>query len=357
MIPAVLALSWLASQNDLVVQETGGRVVLEVERCAPSGDWKSETELGGFSGASYYTWRGPDLFGAPGRGVLSYAFTVGKAGVYHLRIQNRHDDADSTLHNDCFTRMDGGEWIKTYSSERGRWTWNTNHEDGEVKQPARYVLGPGVHVLEISGRSSRFSIDRLHLYRDGTAAEEAPAPSPTLLEAMAGPGPYGRAASHAAKLRAGKDLGRVLAALRKQADGDDGERMLQSFSRYAEARLEDARALREGDPAAAVGALEALARAFDGDEIGEKAEREADALRREPRVQTELKAEARWRLLEEGKSRLRPWQGRRDVRSEGFRRLNAAALAALRAQAEQLQKSFPETAAAGKAREFLKELR
>lgn len=335
MIAAAVVL--LALQNDAIVQETGGRIVVEVERCAPSGDWKSETALGGFSGSAYYTWRGPDLFGAPGRGVLSYSFVASKAGVYHLRIQNRHDDADATLHNDCFTRMDGGEWIKTFSSERGRWTWGTNHEDGKSKGPARYTLAAGVHLLEISGRSSRFSIDRIHLFREGTPEAVTLAPSPTVLEAMAGPAPYGKMAPQAAKLRAGRELGRVLAALRAKADGEDAERMLQALTRYASARLEEALALEGPDPAAAVRSLERMGREFEGDEIGARAAEAAGRLRRDPKVQTEIKAEARWRLIEEGRTRLKADE--------------------LRAPCEQLLRAFPGTVAAAKARDFLKELR
>lgn len=326
----------LALQNDLIVQETGGRVVIEVERCAPSGDWKSETAMEGHAGASYYTWRGPDLFGAPGRGVLSYAFTVGKAGVYHLRIRNRHDDADSTLHNDCFTRMDGGEWVKTYSSTRGQWTWNTNHESVETKAPARYSLSAGIHTLEICGRSSRFTIDRIQLYRDGLPEEASPPSSPTVLEAMAGPGPYGR---HAPKLRSGKDLGRLLASLRSKPDGEEGERMALSLSRFAALRLEEALALESSDPAAAVRGLEELAKAFDGDEAGAKAGEAAERLRRDPKVQREIKADARWRMIEEARAR----QPRR--------------LEPLRLPCEQLIRAYPDTVAAAKARELLKELR
>ena len=330
------ALCWLLAQTDTVLQETGGRVVIEVERCAPSGEWRSETSLGGYAGASYYTWRGPDLFGSPGRGVLSYPFTVGKAGVYHLRIRNRHDDADSMLHNDCFTRLDGGPWIKTYSSQRGEWTWNTNHEHGEAKGPAKFALSAGPHVLEISGRSSRFSIDRLQLVRDGAPEEASPAASPTVLEAMAGPGPYGR---HAAKLRAGRDLGRLLAALRAKPEGGEGERILQALSRFAAARLDDARAMESADPAAAVRALDLVSKDFDGDETGAKAAEAADRLRKDPKVQTELQAEARWRAIEEARARHR---GRLD---------------ALRGPCEQLIRSFPGTVAAAKARELLKEIR
>lgn len=351
-----LVVTFLASQTDSVFQETGGKVVIEVERAAPTGDWKSETALAGYAGTGYYTWRGPDLFGAPGRGILSYSFTVSSPGLYQLKIRNRHDDPDSTLHNDCFTRMDGGEWLKTFSSQRGEWTWGANHEDGEMKGPARYILANGPHVLQISGRSSAFSIDRIALVRDGAVLEIEPRESPTLFEAMAGPGPYESVAPLAAKLRLGKDLGGVLRALRERKE-EEAHRMLESLSRFGAAQVGEAQAMKDSDPVGAVRTLEKIAQQFDGDEIGGQARREAETLRREPRVQAELKAEARWKAIEEGRARLRPHNGRRDPKADGFRRLNAAAIENLVAQCRQLLKAFPETLAAGRAEKFLKEFR
>jgi hypothetical protein len=358
MTAGAALLACLVAQTDAVYVEAAGRVVIEVERAAPTGDWKSETAMGGHSGAAYFTWRGPDLFGAPGRGVLSYPFSVASAGRYLLRIRNRHDAADATLHNDCFTRMDDGEWIKTFSSQRGAWTWGTNHEDGETKGPASYVLAAGVHVLQISGRSSDFSIDRVLLTREGgqEPSDAELKESSTLFETLAGPGPYGAVAGLAGRLRAGRDPGSVLRELRSRKE-PEARRMLESLSRYAEAQLQGARTLKDADPAGAVRALETIGRQFAGDDVGQEAEREAEAMRREPRVQEELKAEARWRAIEEARGRLKPHNGRRDPRSEGFRRLNAAALEALAAQCRQLAKAFPETLAAGRAEALLHDLR
>jgi hypothetical protein len=159
-----------ARAQEPVYQESGGIVVVEIESAAVAGSWAKETSLSGFTGSSYYTWRGPDLFGSPGSGVLRYRFQVGASGTYSFRIHNRHDFADSTLENDCFTRMDGGAWVKTFSGTRGQWTWATNHEfSHDSKPPAQYTLTAGEHVLEFSGRSAGFSIDRFHLYLSSVA--------------------------------------------------------------------------------------------------------------------------------------------------------------------------------------------
>ena len=151
-----------------VFEEAGGVVVIEVESCRPQGDWKPEKDLKGFTGKGYYTWRGGNLFRTRGKGTLLYPVRVAEDGKYHLAIHNRHDFHDSTEQNDCWTRIDEEKWLKTFSSKRGQWTWHTRHEHSHSKKiPAFYELKAGLHVLQISGRSKGFSIDRIHLYRDG----------------------------------------------------------------------------------------------------------------------------------------------------------------------------------------------
>jgi hypothetical protein len=179
-MPMTRTLAWISLFAALVWPDTGqaqdvfvaqdGLLVVEVESAPAAGDWTPETDLTGFTGDSYYTWTGPDLFNSPGSGVLSYRFRVDQAGTYNYRLHNRHDFADSTEENDCFTRIDGGAWVKTFSHTRGRWTWATNHEfSHDDKPPAEYVLAAGEHVIELSGRSHGFSIDRFHLYLDAVA--------------------------------------------------------------------------------------------------------------------------------------------------------------------------------------------
>ncbi|MEM9380985.1 MAG: hypothetical protein AAGB93_13620 [Planctomycetota bacterium] len=145
-----------------------GLIVVELESGDAAGNWAEETTLTGFTGASYLRWTGPNLFNTPGTDVFGFDLWVEDAGRYHFRIHNRHDDPDSTMSNDVWVRMDGGDWVKVFSSTRGVWTWTTRHEfDASTKPLAEYTLTRGNHRIEFSGRSNDFSIDRFHLYDDG----------------------------------------------------------------------------------------------------------------------------------------------------------------------------------------------
>ncbi len=175
LLAFVLAVPSAGPKGLPIFQERDGRVVIEVESHPPVGAWRPERNMNGYTGAGYYTWRGPNLFRSPGQAPLVYAFEIKTPGTYQLRIRNRHDFHDSTEQNDCFTRLDGGPWIKTFSSKRGEWTFRSNHEHNHHKKPnASYDLKAGRHILQISGRSQGFSIDRIHLYRGGGRGAENP---------------------------------------------------------------------------------------------------------------------------------------------------------------------------------------
>ncbi|MEL6714228.1 MAG: hypothetical protein AAFP86_10665, partial [Planctomycetota bacterium] len=119
---------------------------------------------------SYLTWTGPNLYSTPGTDTFGFDLWIEEPGTYAFRIHNRHDDPDSTLSNDLWVRMDGGDWVKAFSWERGTWTWATQHEfSASDKPPAAYVLTAGNHRIEFSGRSADFSVDRFHLYLDSVA--------------------------------------------------------------------------------------------------------------------------------------------------------------------------------------------
>lgn len=162
-------LGMAAAARAQTFQESGGLVVVEIESAAPAGSWASETSIGGYTGTSYYRWAGGNQYGSGGSGILSYSINITTPGNYNLRIRNHHNHPDSTLENDCWTRMDGSKWIKTYSSKANEWTWHTRHEDGATHSDPVYNLSAGVHLLEISGRSENFRIDRFHLYLDTVA--------------------------------------------------------------------------------------------------------------------------------------------------------------------------------------------
>jgi hypothetical protein len=260
----MIAVLLLLAQTEAILEESQGLLVFEAESVPPRGDWKLETSMAGFTGTGYVTWTGPDLFGAPGKDAAAWTFRVGRAGRWRLRIRNRHDFADSTLQNDCFTKMDDGPWIKTFSSRRGEWTWATSHELESGKPPASYELSAGTHVFRISGRSKGFSIDRVHLALEGAegAEDAARPPSISLHESMVGPGPYVKLAALARKARGGRGLGEILRGARAQSADPEGRALAAALEAFAERRLGEARA---AEPAEAVRRLEELAEQFEGE--------------------------------------------------------------------------------------------
>lgn len=169
LAPLMLASIGLQASAQAVFQESGGLVVMEAESAPTAGGWTKESAVAGSSGSGYYRWNGADAFNSPGQGILRYAIRIFNAGSYNLRIRNHHNHPDSTLENDCFTRLDGGTWIKTYSSTADQWTWHTRHEQGTTHSDPVFALSSGDHVFEISGRSANFRIDRIHLYLGNVA--------------------------------------------------------------------------------------------------------------------------------------------------------------------------------------------
>lgn len=153
-------------------QEQGGLVVFEVESTPAVEFWTAETDLAGYSGDAYYTWRGPEHFAVPGAAILTYQIDVTTPGLYYFRLHNRHDFPDPSQQNDVYAQLDGAGWIKTFSSQRGVWTWATAFDHHTFQGNAEYYLSAGAHTLQISARSYGFSIDRIALYLPGVANGE-----------------------------------------------------------------------------------------------------------------------------------------------------------------------------------------
>lgn len=167
-----------APPDSLVVASAGGNVfvdngagiiAMEVESAPTNSNWVEEDVLAGFSGDSYYRWNGPNFFDTPGIGILEYDFVVDAAGLYQLRIHNRHDNPEPSEENDVWVRMDGGEWEKCFSNTpilNQIWNWESKFES--TGGNASFNLAAGAHTLQISARSFNMKIDRVHVYLSGT---------------------------------------------------------------------------------------------------------------------------------------------------------------------------------------------
>lgn len=161
-----------AMQNEVWL-ERDDIVAIELESADLTGAWTVATDTPGFSGDAFIRWDGPDLFNSPGvQGIFGFDFEVETGGEWLLNLRNRHDHPDATEENDVWIRMDGGPWIKVFSNmpgSVGAWTFETRFDFGIGDQPdANYMLTPGAHRIEFSGRSNGFKMDRLHLYQAGT---------------------------------------------------------------------------------------------------------------------------------------------------------------------------------------------
>ena len=134
------------------------------------GDWKLETEYSGYTGAGYYIWRGGLTRNQNDNTILAYKVKITNPGDYYFEIRNLHAFEDKTEDNDAFTRMDNGDWVKTFSHVNKEWTWDMGHdfEGVFVKPPVYENLSAGYHTFYIAARSPNFALDRIHFFREGT---------------------------------------------------------------------------------------------------------------------------------------------------------------------------------------------
>lgn len=146
--------------------EQNNLLVMEVEHAPAVEQWSVETNLPGYTGDSYYTWRGPDYFGNPGNAILTYPIQINNPGEFNFRLHNRHDFPNPTEENDVWAKMDSGPWIKVFSPVGGQWTWGTFFDFGNSQTNASFFLSEGPHTLQISARSHGFSIDRIHFHKN-----------------------------------------------------------------------------------------------------------------------------------------------------------------------------------------------
>ena len=174
-VPCVALATFLAvpamAQDGGVFQEEGGLVVVEIESTPHYGGWSEETSASGFTFESYYRWDGGDLFDTPGTDVIGYRVNLSQSGEWFLSLRNRHDHADDTEENDTWVRADGGTWYKLFSNGPGTvgvWNWDSRFDIAHNNQPeASWNLSAGEHLIEFSGRSQNFKMDRFHMYLAG----------------------------------------------------------------------------------------------------------------------------------------------------------------------------------------------
>ncbi|MEM9911584.1 MAG: malectin domain-containing carbohydrate-binding protein [Pseudomonadota bacterium] len=155
---------WLAENGTIVIEAENGR---QSDTDDPKNDnWKLSDSVAGHSGEGYLHWDGANHYSSPGAGALYYEIEITEAGWYELgALGSRPKNGEANdLNNDFFFRMDGGQWKKVYfHGSREEWNWGTKFDVNHKHSTAEYYLEPGIHRLEVSGRSEDAYLDKIHL--------------------------------------------------------------------------------------------------------------------------------------------------------------------------------------------------
>jgi hypothetical protein len=161
-------------ENGLVLIDIASIKVREAHSKAMSfkgvwNEWAAD-DAAGATGKGAYRWGGPDLTWNPGSGILAFRIHIRRAGRYLLALRSRRTPAAIGTGDDCFIRIDGGQWWITRGHAGENWGWNAEYaRSAETWETAAETFEAGFHQIEISGRSHGFSIDRLAVAAEGVA--------------------------------------------------------------------------------------------------------------------------------------------------------------------------------------------
>lgn len=156
------------------VADANGYVGFEIESHPRPGGWRYETNFAGYSGTGYYRWDDQNQPTQGGFGLMTFQVKLPFTETYQLRIHNFHNNPEPNQSNDCWVRVDGGEWTKVYSNlgqaTVGVWNWHSNVLPRQIG--AAWLLSAGTHTVEISARSNGFCVDRVHMFPRTVAGED-----------------------------------------------------------------------------------------------------------------------------------------------------------------------------------------
>jgi alpha-galactosidase len=177
--------------------------------------------------------------------------------------------------------------------------------------------------------------------------------------ALTGPGPYVKLEALAKQIQAGQNVGGAFKTLADKKESKDpteateATTMLSALTTGAQEQLEDALRDKESDPAGAIPKLDSVATKFAGSEFGTRAKQESDTLKRDPKVQKELRSAEMLNQLMVFEGGMKLYRNARDPKSDGFKRLNAAAIQGLMSGCQTIIQRYPGTNGARKAEELM----
>jgi len=169
-----------------IYAEQAGLLVFETESAVSTDDWSFHNEVEGALGSGYLEWKhGNDSGGIDkaGDGILTYSFQIQTPGTYRLIL--RSAAPHNTEHNDVWARfpqnevygrksngssevdLGQNEWFKVYQNKgNDSWNWAASTVDHNAHNIFAEISSPGTYSLQLSGRSTKFKVDRIVLFHD-----------------------------------------------------------------------------------------------------------------------------------------------------------------------------------------------
>ena len=193
---AVFMLLSKTISSQKVYEEEDGIVMMEAEHTlSPLDLWMSSTHFKGYSGAGHLEFTGNTPYGdGASKSPLSYTFKINTSGDYGLFIRGRSRLLAEERHdlcNDVWIRLEGDfeigtggpsdiDWLTNETKlfvgrgGNGDWGWGHRLDRKHVQPEAIYKFKKGqTYTLYISGRSTRFNMDRIVFAKTGTDVDKA----------------------------------------------------------------------------------------------------------------------------------------------------------------------------------------
>jgi hypothetical protein len=173
-----------ASDNPVFVEENG-LVVMEAERLKLPSVWSEQNSIQGHMGDGYIIYTGKGSMQGTNDQVLTYKFQITKTGIYEFAWHCRNGEGaeKGDKENDSWLKIvadevskvirgkskDFTQFEKVHLSSLGEWNWlgHKPRMQGPETPGVRVFATfnkPGIYEIQISGRSTGHTIDRLTLW-------------------------------------------------------------------------------------------------------------------------------------------------------------------------------------------------
>lgn len=183
--------------ENTIFQDRDGILIVEAESVGiPTSGWELRNSTAEYTGSGYLQWVDNNYFSTPGNGYISYQLLINNPGTYRFQWRSRiNQGTSSTEHNDAWLRFPDADdffaqkgesrlypggtgkspnpngqskegWFKIYQNQRDSWSWVAKTSDHDAHDVFVTFNDTGIYLMEISGRSTGFAIDRIVLHHE-----------------------------------------------------------------------------------------------------------------------------------------------------------------------------------------------